>query len=336
MDTCVKLREKEVKLHDDESISRRSVDWRDSGIVIDDDFHLSSLDFSSSDIAFATNSVLSIGCETSSPNLFEEDDDGDTILHLAVVGCSIEKVQDLVKICDLDAINNMMHTPLHVATMANRPDAIKCLLDQGADIDVHDRQGNTPLHLACQKGFIEIADIILDQLRTHEGSQDLVKIRYQLERTNFDGQTCLHLASLNNHRDIIRLLVIKYNNNINCQDSRSGETILHKAINQYNIGLIDFILQFDGHCNQQDFNGRRPLDAVNMLLQSNLDVDNIAALESAQHLIKDRIAACKEAGGCCLDLMDCSSDIENDSSDESETTSGSECGSYTDSSDISQ
>lgn len=287
--------------HFDKNISRRSVDWRDSGIVIDEDFRFNSID---AICDFSNNSETSTSQFTNQCPIgrivYDQDDDGDTILHLAVVGCTLEKVRDLIKICDLDAINNMMQTPLHVATMANRPEMIELLLNSGAKFDAHDRRGNTPLHLSCQKGYRDITAIILNFI-THqptEQNNQQILIRH-LELTNFDGLTCLHLAALHDRREIIELLVNNFDANINCQDSRSGDTILHKAIIGFNVELVGFILSLNKHCNQSDFSGRKPLDTIKLLQESSIDQCQFELLAKAKKLVEDRITSCVQSNGCC-------------------------------------
>lgn len=312
--------------------SRRSVDWRDSGIVIDDDFNINNLDLPHYDLGAACSSMprarptedyaQQIGQNNKISNYNPvEDDDGDTILHLAVVGCTQTKVEELMKICDLDAINNLMHTPLHLATMSNKPDMVKLLIDNGAKSNLPDRRGNTPLHLACKNGYIEIVNLILEGSKNMEPNQNAQEIiRQYIETTNFDGLTCLHIASLNDRKDIIDLLVNRYNCNINCQDSRSGETILHKAIHQLNLGLIQYILSLDKHCNDKDYYGRTPLATIDVLVKSNVSQSDIELLESARELIRNRIIRCIESQGCCLSLMDCQDDDVSESSSSSEYT----------------
>ena len=49
-------------------------------------------------------------------------------------------------------------------------------------IEVNDRYDNTPLHIACSKGYLEVAEALLDA-----GAQ--------IDNKNEDEQTPLHLAS---------------------------------------------------------------------------------------------------------------------------------------------
>lgn len=283
------------KSHFEGNISRRSIDWRDSGIVIDDDFQFNSIDYGSTFLNSSRGENIDRNIN------YLEDEDGDTILHLAVVGCTVEKAKDLIQMCDLDAINNMIQTPLHVATMANRPEMVELLLNSGAKPNVHDRRGNTALHLSCEKGFKEIASIILNFIaRISEETRNCLTLKQFIELTNFDGHTCLHLAALNDKREILELLVNEYDANLNCQDSRSGETILHKAICMFNVDLVAFIVGFKKHCNQSDYSGRKPLDTIRLLQDSRIDKTQFGLLVCAEKLIKDRIITCGEQNGCCF------------------------------------
>ena len=305
---------------DNKESSRRSIDWRDSGIVIDDDHYLfqsfdtlSNFDTQSSiqsecnhqQASTSQSGTTSLETTTHGPVqrlMFDKDDDGDTILHLAVVGFTLEKVQDLIKLCDLNAINNMMQTPLHVAVLANRPEMVQLLVNSNAKLNIHDRRGNTPLHLACQRGLIDIVEIILAAISTSEQQNGQVTVQQMIETCNFDGLTCLHLAAINDKSNIIELLVVKYQANLNVKDSRSGETIVHKAIREFNVDLVAFILSLiDQHCNGVDYSGRGPLSTIKMLESAQpTDESQLAKLLKIKELVEEGIRRCEARQGCCL------------------------------------
>lgn len=301
--------------------SRRSIDWRDSGIVIDEhnqlfetlcNFHArSSIQSDHGSLACLQHNTTTTGQGTqtaatdNSPSsarqkmALEQDADGDTMLHLAVVGLSLAKARDLMDFCELNAINNMMQTPLHVAVLANRPEMVQLLAEFGAQLNVHDRQGNTPLHLASQRGLARIVEIILDAV----ASQRKESVQQVLGTCNFDGYTSLHLAAINDRRDIIELLVVRYGADLNSKDSKSGETIMHKAIRQFNVDLVAFILNLSNrqHCNGTDFGGREPLDTIQVLNQVARARGAQESLKLAQieELIESGIGRCIEVRGCC-------------------------------------
>jgi len=279
----------------DGGISRRSIDWRDSGIVIEEDQQFSSVD------AIFDPDAKKPSLPANDSSLKEasyQDDDGDTILHLATVGFTLNQVKDLIQICDINAINNMLQTPLHVATLANRPEIVELLLSSGARLNVHDRRGNTPLHLACQNGLKQITCIMLDAV-SNRATPDLLSLDQHIESTNFDGETCLHLAASRNEIEIVEMLVKKYNANLAIQDSRSGATILHKAIIDFNVERVESILKLETHCNRADFAGHKPSDTIKMLRNSRLTQSQLSRLVLIEKLVSDAIKQCIGHNGCC-------------------------------------
>ena len=54
------------------------------------------------------------------------------------------------------------YTALHHATMFNRTDVIKRLVDVGADVNRQNRYEDTPLHLAARHNNTEAVRLLLD------------------------------------------------------------------------------------------------------------------------------------------------------------------------------
>lgn len=304
---------------DKSNLSRRSIDWRDSGIVIDEDNHLcqtfGAFDSQSSIISDHEIDLTSTQttCKSSQAaagtikNIaLSQDEDGDTILHLAVVGFTLAKARDLIGVCDLNASNNMMQTPLHVATLANRLEMVQMLISSGAKLDSYDRRGNTPLHLACQKGLVDIAETILDAIPTEPTETNSLSRAQMINSCNFDGFTCLHLAAMGNHSKIIQLLVLKCQANLSVADSKSGETILHKAIRHLNVDLVASLLDHEPHnlIYTTDYSGRLPLNTVEILQEPSTAVknnqDQLARLSKMRELIENKIKECVARSGCCV------------------------------------
>lgn len=70
------------------------------------------------------------------------------------------------------------------------------LLEHGADINIVDNRGSTPLHRAASKGNISIVHILLEY-----------KDKLKLNNRDVDGNTALHLACEEDQQDIALLLV---------------------------------------------------------------------------------------------------------------------------------
>ena len=54
-------------------------------------------------------------------------------------------------------------TPLHNACYYNNPEAVKLLVERGADVEaIYRTTGHTPLHEACSEGSVECVQLLLD------------------------------------------------------------------------------------------------------------------------------------------------------------------------------
>ena len=84
-------------------------------------------------------------------------------------------------------------TPLDVAAWEGHTDIVKLLLDAGADKEVKGRLGSTPLYLAAWNGRTGIVKLLLDA-----GADKEVK--------DIFGNTPLHDAARRGHTDIVELL----------------------------------------------------------------------------------------------------------------------------------
>jgi hypothetical protein len=85
---------------------------------------------------------------------------------------------------------------LHLPFFISNIEIVKLLLDKGADVNLTDKYGNTPLHLAASDGHIEIVKLLLEK-----GSD------VNSKRRN-DGTTPLYWAALNGHIEIVKLLLL--------------------------------------------------------------------------------------------------------------------------------
>ncbi|XP_063242720.1 NF-kappa-B inhibitor cactus-like isoform X1 [Bacillus rossius redtenbacheri] len=184
---------------------------------------------------------------------FQQDEDGDTQLHIAIIRGFIEVVESLVQMvphpCFLDISNNYWQTPLHLAVLTHQPLVARRLLVAGAKVDGRDLQGNTPLHLACQSGDLEcvraltatvsVAEAAATNLRGVGGWRQ--QVPQPLDDRNNDGQMCVHLATLGGSVDVLRHLVW-FGADINAREGKAGRTPLYLAIEYAIPRVVHFLI----------------------------------------------------------------------------------------------
>ncbi|XP_037686274.1 nuclear factor NF-kappa-B p105 subunit isoform X2 [Choloepus didactylus] len=185
-----------------------------------------------------------------------QDENGDSVLHLAVIHLHAQLVRDLLEVtCGLisdDIINmrnDLYQTPLHLAVITKQEDVVEDLLRAGADPSLLDRLGNSVLHLAAKEGH----DGILNILLKHK------KAALLINQPNGEGLNAIHLAMLSNSMPCLRLLMAA-GANVNAQEQKSGRTALHLAVEHDNISLAGcLLLEGDAHVDSTTYDGTTPL-----------------------------------------------------------------------------
>ncbi|XP_056150908.1 NF-kappa-B inhibitor epsilon [Lampris incognitus] len=181
-------------------------------------------------------------------------DDGDTILHLAIIHEDEYFAHQLIQLFPKDVLdiqNNLYQTPLHLATYLNLPSVVQGLVEKGVSLEMQDQDGNTPLHVACQHGRVNCAAEM-----TREVSPS--KLAPVLETQNWRGLTCLHLAALNRQHHLMKLLM-KKGADLNIQEGTSGKTALHLAVELHDIPAVILLLDNGVNMDAAMFNGCTPL-----------------------------------------------------------------------------
>ena len=120
----------------------------------------------------------------------------------ARVGC-VQAARILLESgASVSATNEFGATALHEAVDSGSQEVAALLVERGADPNVQDGRGNTPLMLAARCGHGN-ADVSASVVRTLMESDTAVG----LEVTNNDGQTALTWAVVNGHIKLVRLLM---------------------------------------------------------------------------------------------------------------------------------
>ena len=207
---------------------------------------------------------------------------GASRLHRAAATQSPHQIGDLLERgADPNVRNWRGETPLHRAAIRN-PDleVSRALIDAGADVNAHDQRGATPLHRAAVAASPARTDLLI-QAGADAGARDN------------SGATPLHHAAEGGHQEtMVRL--IEGGADVNAQD-QAGRTPLHVAVEKGWSDSTQALLERGADPNVPDNAGDIPLhlayaaerqDLVNPLLEAgaNLEARDQADRVPIQHL----------------------------------------------------
>ncbi|MHC4534324.1 MAG: ankyrin repeat domain-containing protein [Planctomycetota bacterium] len=146
---------------------------------------------------------------------------GQTPLHIALDRGNKDIVELLLtKGADINAADNTVNTSLHNAARNGQRDIIGLLIDKGADINATNKSNQTSLDIAVQQNHREIVELLLtngakaSSIFGAAGVGDLATVKAFLEkgvdanaRGISRGWTALHIAAINGHKEVIKLLL---------------------------------------------------------------------------------------------------------------------------------
>ncbi len=135
--------------------------------------------------------------------------------------------------------------PLNAAAFRGDTVEMRSLIEQGADVNVSDRNGDTALHIASRYGNQAAVKILLPMI-------------HDLNTGNELGYTALHYAAKNGHIEILQLL-ISNGADVN-QQSTFGRTPLHAAAQFPNTAPSKLLLAAGADPDIRDADGLLPVN----------------------------------------------------------------------------
>jgi ankyrin repeat protein len=176
---------------------------------------------------------------------------------------NLKKLKNKTDLANISLTNSMR--PLHYAGINS--ELIKYLIQNDADVNANNEDGETALHRASINGHLEVVKLLI------ENNADVNAINEQEE-------TALHIASFNEHLEVVKLL-IENNANVNAKDEDGG-TALHNASLYGHSKVVELLIEEVDDVNAKDGYGStalhiasfyRHLKVVKLLLEKGADVD---------------------------------------------------------------
>ena len=179
-------------------------------------------------------------------------------LYAAIRGGHRDIVELLIQHgADVNAKNNTwrrVYTPLQRAAITGRTEAVKLLLEAGANISVKDDRGQTLLHL-----ILDMRNSDYNQYRLSKDTVELLLAKGEdVNLKDNDGRTPLHLAAESADGDIVELLLGK-GAKIDEKDDESGFTALHHAARFGKKNVVELLIARGADINAKDKQGHTPL-----------------------------------------------------------------------------
>ncbi|CAD7092513.1 unnamed protein product [Hermetia illucens] len=202
-------------------------------------------------------------------DIFDEANNNECdVIQMAIRTDDSKNMIQLLKLIDKFQLNEVLQyqnerkeTCLHIVCLFDKPEYIRPLINLGANPNLPDNKGNTPLHIAIEENMTMCANRIIDPQNYTQRS-----VRLIIDCANDDGLTPLHLAVMKSNQQMVeRLLKVGKASTKLCV-SKSGNNALHLAIERNCVPIVRYLLENTSiNVNEPNLAGFTPLRLANSM-----------------------------------------------------------------------
>ena len=169
----------------------------------------------------------------------------DPILIVASARGHTDIVVSLIQFgCDVDITGKFLKTALHHAARCGHVDTTKSLLDAGANMNLQDNMGHTPLLLAAAKGFLR---------RYRDVMTLLIESGCEVSMVDVHGRNVFHVAAAHGCADIINLLFCRGESTAAEAPTFRGGTPLLTAVRSHRLNVVKIFVAYNCNVNGSFF-----------------------------------------------------------------------------------
>lgn len=197
---------------------------------------------------------------------------------------------DIIRLClhygaKNDPHPDFGHTALHVAVMSSQLDAATILLEAAASsnadsiiANLADPSGQTPLHVACEKGLMSMIEVLLCH-------------GVELNRRDGQGRLATHICAALGHKRSLALILDQSADLIINEVDKYGNSALHLAAESGQLGCTQLLLETAADVHRKNFSGKTAYMLANakghyqiaqLILEYSQSLDRSSGLGSKQ------------------------------------------------------
>ena len=197
-------------------------------------------------------------------DIFIKTDDGQNCLHVASMNGQTSFCKALINNHKFDKhmADDSKSIAIHYSAVTGNYELFKFFADIGTDISLKNIKGGNSLHLAALNGHLHLCKILIKKYNfdvhmvdnygwkslhysARNGSYELVTF-FVDEGTDIylktnDGSNCLHIAAENGHLNLCKILIDKYNFDVDLKNN-NGYNVLHFSSKNGSFDLFSYIL----------------------------------------------------------------------------------------------